>query len=57
LLVRKHSLAMTFVERLYGLFDDESVGWEAAKAIGEIPSTDAVLTKANRAEIKVEFTI
>jgi DNA repair/transcription protein MET18/MMS19 len=48
---------MTFVERLYGLFDDESVGWDAAKAIGEIPSTDAVLTKANRAEVKVELTV
>lgn len=55
LLVRKHPLAMTFVERLYGIFDDESVGWEAAKAIGEIPSTDVVLTKANRAEVKILF--
>lgn len=48
---------MTFVERLYGLLDDESLGWEAAKAIGEIPSTAAVLTKANRAEVKVELTV
>jgi len=48
---------MTFAERLYLLFDDEYVGWEAAKAIGEIPSTDAVLTKANRAEVKVKFTV
>jgi len=46
---------MTFVERLYGIFDDESVGWEAAKAIGDIPSTNVVLTKANRAEVKVGF--
>lgn len=44
---------MTFTERIYDVFGDESIGWEAAKAIGEIVSPDTILTKANHAEIKV----
>ncbi|KJA28181.1 hypothetical protein HYPSUDRAFT_130307 [Hypholoma sublateritium FD-334 SS-4] len=55
LLVRKHPLALTFTERLYDAFGDESIGWEASKAVGEIVSADAILTKANHAEIKVLF--
>lgn len=53
MLVRKHPLALTFTERLYDAFGDDSVGWEAAKAVGDIVSPDAILTKANHAEIKV----
>ena len=53
LLVRKHPLTLTFIERLYDAFGDESIGWEAAKAVGEIVSPDMILTKANHAEIKV----
>ncbi|KAF9480547.1 ARM repeat-containing protein [Pholiota conissans] len=55
LLVRKHPLAMTFSERLYNTFGDETVGWEAARAIGDIASPDPVFTKVNHAEIKVLF--
>jgi DNA repair/transcription protein MET18/MMS19 len=44
---------MTFAERLYEAFDDASISWEAAKAIGEIPKADSILTKANHAEVKV----
>lgn len=46
---------MSFSERLYSAFGDRDIGWEAAKAIGEIASSDTVLTKANHAEIKVEY--
>lgn len=55
LLVRKHPQAIAFAERLYEAFGDEAIGWEAAKAIGAIPSTDTVLTKANHAEVKVLY--
>ncbi|KDR80617.1 hypothetical protein GALMADRAFT_240958 [Galerina marginata CBS 339.88] len=55
LLVRKHSLAITFAERLYDAFDDEVIGWEAAKAIGSIPEQDTVLTKANHADVKILY--
>jgi DNA repair/transcription protein MET18/MMS19 len=44
---------MPFSERLYTLFDDSEVAWDAAKALGEIASQDSVLTKANHADIKV----
>ncbi|PPQ72316.1 hypothetical protein CVT26_007273, partial [Gymnopilus dilepis] len=53
LLVRKHPQAVSFAERLYEAFGDEAVGWDAAKAIGVIPSPDAILTKSNHAEVKV----
>ena len=45
---------MNFAERLYEAFDDDaSISWEAAKAIGETPKADSILTKANHAEVKV----
>jgi len=44
---------MKFAERLYDAFGDEVIGWEAAKALGEIASPDPILTKANHAEVKV----
>ena len=44
---------MNFAERLYEAFDDASISWDAAKAIGEIPKADSILTKANHAEVKV----
>lgn len=46
---------MTFADRLYESFDDTSISWEAAKAIGEIPKADSILTKANHAEVKVVY--
>ncbi|KAF8967720.1 ARM repeat-containing protein [Flammula alnicola] len=55
LLVRRHPLAVNFAERLYDVFGDEAIGWEAAKAVGEIPSPDIILTKANHAEVKILF--
>ncbi|KAF8909296.1 Dos2-interacting transcription regulator of RNA-Pol-II-domain-containing protein [Gymnopilus junonius] len=55
LLVRKHAQAIAFAERLYGAFGDETIGWEAAKAVGAIPSADSILTKANHAEVKVLY--
>lgn len=44
---------MKLTARLYDAFEDDAIGWEAAKAIGQIPSPDTVLTKANHAEVKV----
>ena len=47
---------MNFAERLYDAFGDASISWDAAKAIGEIPKADAILTKANHAEVKVRYS-
>jgi len=44
---------MNFTECLYERLGEETIGWDAARAIGEIPSPDKVLTKANHADIKV----
>ncbi|KAJ3516937.1 hypothetical protein NLJ89_g807 [Agrocybe chaxingu] len=55
LLVRKHPLAMNFAERLFDVFGDETIGWDAARAMGDIPAHDSVLNKANHAEIKILY--
>lgn len=53
LIIRNHPLALSFSERLFQVFGDEAVGWDAAKACGEIPGTDTILTKRNNAVIKI----
>ena len=53
LLVRNHPDAMRFVDRLFEVFGDQHVGWDAARAIGEIGGTDKILTKRNHASIRV----
>ena len=52
--VRNHPTAQRFTDRLIDLFDDSDVGWDAARAIGQIVSADKVLTKKNHAVIKVD---
>ena len=44
---------MNFAERLYEAFDDAGISWESARAVGEIPKADSILTKANHVEVKV----
>ena len=53
LLVRGHARAIQNVDRLFELFDDEHVSWDAARAVGKIPATDKVLTKKNHAILRV----
>ncbi|KAH9943852.1 ARM repeat-containing protein [Amylocystis lapponica] len=53
LLVRNHPVAMSHTDRLFELFLDAEVGWDAAKAVGSIPATDKVLTKKNHAIVKI----
>ena len=53
LLVRGHPKALSFVDRLFELFGDANVGWDAARAIGQVGTVDNVLTKPNHAIIKV----
>ena len=51
--MRGHALAQKFADRLFDLFGDVSVSWDAARAIGEIARQDKILTKKNHAVIKV----
>lgn len=52
LLVRNHSLSLRFANKPFEAFGDTAINWDAAKAIGEIASSDNVLTKQNHAVIK-----
>ncbi|OBZ73673.1 MMS19 nucleotide excision repair [Grifola frondosa] len=53
LLARGHVLAMGYTDRLFELFDDEHINWEAARAVGNIAGSDKILTKKNHAIIKI----
>ncbi|KAH9913980.1 ARM repeat-containing protein [Epithele typhae] len=55
LLVRGHPGAMANVDRLFGLFSEDHVSWDAARAIGRIPGTDKVLTKRNHATLRILY--
>lgn len=44
---------MKNVDRLFDLFDDEQVSWDAARTVGRIPATDKILTKKNHAILRV----
>ncbi|KAJ7210442.1 ARM repeat-containing protein [Mycena pura] len=52
LLVRNHPLALEFIHRLFDVFEDETIGTDAAKAFGDIAESDGVLTKRNSAVVK-----
>jgi len=56
LVVRNHAIGNTYVDKLFTLFTDKTINWDAAKAIGEIASGgEEVLTKKNFAITKVGF--
>ncbi|TRM60732.1 RNAPII transcription regulator C-terminal-domain-containing protein [Schizophyllum amplum] len=55
LLVRNHAGAAELVNKLFGLFDDSTVSWDAAKVIGQIGRADTVLTKRNHAVIRILY--
>jgi len=46
---------MRFVDCLFEVLDDQNVGWDAARAIGEIGGPDKILTKRNHANIKILY--
>ncbi|CCM00251.1 uncharacterized protein FIBRA_02280 [Fibroporia radiculosa] len=53
LLVRGDAAATNYVNRLFELFDDAEISWDAARGVGSAIGTDKVLTKRNHAVIKV----
>ncbi|KAF8517882.1 ARM repeat-containing protein [Hysterangium stoloniferum] len=57
LVLRNYDLANVYVDKLFSIFVDSSLGWDAAKAIGSIGSGgDDVLTKQNFAIQRVLST-
>ncbi|KAA1469065.1 ARM repeat-containing protein [Dentipellis sp. KUC8613] len=55
LLLRSHPQALSLAERLFQLFDDAEVSWDAGRAIGQVVVLDKVLTKSNHAVIKILY--
>lgn len=58
LTIQNHASAGVLVDKLFDLFDDADIGWDAAKAIGRIASGgEYVLTKQNHAVIRVSNSL
>jgi len=58
LLCRNHSRANANVEMLFNLFGDERIGWDVARAIGELGREErVVLTKKNDCIIRVRLIL
>ncbi|KAF7798029.1 hypothetical protein EIP86_009241 [Pleurotus ostreatoroseus] len=55
LLARGDPHAQSFTDRLFTLFDDPDISWDAARAIGQVVSHDKALTKKHHAIIKFLF--
>ncbi|KAF8074920.1 Dos2-interacting transcription regulator of RNA-Pol-II-domain-containing protein [Lyophyllum atratum] len=53
LVVRKEPSSTRFTDRLFEVFGDDEIGWDAAKALGQIASSDQILTKRHHAVIKI----
>lgn len=51
--MRGHALSSSFTDKLFELFEDPDVSWDAARALGSIVASDKVMTKRNHAVIKV----
>ncbi|KZV92361.1 hypothetical protein EXIGLDRAFT_710205 [Exidia glandulosa HHB12029] len=55
LIFRNHEQGMVNVERLFSLFTDIEIGWDAAKALGTVGGAPDVLVKKNNAVIRILY--
>ncbi|OCH91496.1 ARM repeat-containing protein [Obba rivulosa] len=55
LLIRGDALAMQHTDKLFTLFDDSEVNWDAARAVGFAVASDKIFTKKNHAVIKMLY--
>jgi len=55
LLVTGHPEGVPYAERLFDVFGDKDISWDAARAVGEIAAADKVLTKKNNAIVKILY--
>ncbi|KIY43082.1 ARM repeat-containing protein [Fistulina hepatica ATCC 64428] len=53
LLVRNHPDAAHFSDRVFNIFDDTAINWDAARAVGAMIKTDDVLTKSNHTVFRI----
>ncbi|XP_006461777.1 hypothetical protein AGABI2DRAFT_185880 [Agaricus bisporus var. bisporus H97] len=55
LLIRNHPIASHFIDKLFEVFHDETIGWDAARIVGEVAAPDDVLTKKHHAVIRILY--
>lgn len=55
LVVQSHPLALNFSEKLFELFSDPTINWDAAKGVGIIPGHNDILTKAHHAVLRILY--
>ncbi|KAF8661259.1 hypothetical protein AX16_001362 [Volvariella volvacea WC 439] len=55
LVVRSHPAAPKFVDKLFEVFGDDTINWQAAKALGQIGGSDQVITKQNHTVIRILY--
>jgi len=53
LLIRSHALALSFTDKLLDALSDEIIGWDVARALGDVAAADDVLTKKHHAVFRV----
>ncbi|KAG6909334.1 hypothetical protein DXG01_000934 [Tephrocybe rancida] len=53
LAVQKHASLSRFTDKLFELFGDDDLSWDAAKTLGDIANADQILTKRNHSVIKI----
>ncbi|KAG5340290.1 hypothetical protein C0989_002306 [Termitomyces sp. Mn162] len=56
LLVQKHTSLSRFTDKVFELFTDDEISWDAAKTLGDLASSDQILTKRNHAVMKILHT-
>jgi hypothetical protein len=52
---RGHPQFFTFVDKLFDLFADDDVAWDAGRSMGLLGGNDPVLSKQNHAVVKASF--
>ncbi|KAG6890017.1 hypothetical protein C0992_003362 [Termitomyces sp. T32_za158] len=56
LVVQKHTSLTRFTDKIFELFAEKEISWDAAKTLGDIASSDQILTKCNHAVLKILHT-
>lgn len=51
--MQKHTSLARFTDKIFELLADDHIGWDAARTLGDIASSDQILTKRNHAVMKV----
>jgi hypothetical protein len=53
MLVQNHERSAFFFNRMFKLFEDNTMSWDAARLLGKLGGSDGILTKRKHADVKV----